>query len=83
MTDSKKTLEPFGKISFIALNSKKDLLSFYAEAETRGRMIILKSDLSKELNRMDTKLVDAKQLVWAGNDITVLSYSDKIVLVGP
>ena len=67
----------------MALNAKKDLLAFYAEAETKGRMIVLKSDLSKEFNRLDTRLTEAKSLAWCGNDVTVLSYPDKIVLVGP
>lgn len=67
----------------MSLNAKKDLLAFYAEADKKGRMIVLKSDLSKEFNRMDTKLTDAKQLAWCGNDITILAYPDKIILVGP
>lgn len=80
---AKKSADPFGKISFMALNAKKDMLAFYAEGETKGRVIVLKSDLTKEFNRFDTKLLDAKALDWCGNDITVLSYPDKIALVGP
>src|SRR6185369_14551828 len=44
--DSKRAPELFGKISFMALNAKKDLLAFYTEAETKGRIIVLKADLS-------------------------------------
>ena len=65
------------------MNAKKDLLSFYSESDTKGRIIVLKSDLSKEFNRIDTKLIDAKTLDWCGNDITVLTYPDKVVMVGP
>ena len=43
----------------MALNAKKDLLAFYTEAESEGRIIVLKSDLTKEFNRLDTKLIDA------------------------
>jgi hypothetical protein len=67
----------------MSLSTKKDLLAFYAEPETKGRLIVLKSDLSKELNRMDTRLIDAKQLTWCANDIPILAYPDKIVLMGP
>lgn len=81
--DAKKNFEPFGKISYFALNAKKDLLAMYTEAETVGRMIVLKSDLSKEFNRLNTKLIEAKSLEWCGNDVTVLSYPEKIALVGP
>lgn len=82
-TDSKKKYEPFGKISFMSLNAKKDLLAFYADGENNGRMIVLKSDLTKEFNRIDTGLTEAKSLDWCGNDVTVLTYPDEIVLVGP
>lgn len=74
---------PFGKISFMALNAKKELLAIYSEAETRGRIIVLKSNLTKEFNRFDTRLLEANSLDWCGNDAPVLTYPDKIVLVGP
>lgn len=64
----------------MALNAKKELLAFYTEAETKGRIIVLKSDLSKEFNRLDTRLIDAKALIWCGNDAPILSYPDKIAL---
>ena len=67
----------------MALNAKKDLLAFYTEADSLGKIIVLKSDLSKEFNRLDTRLIDAKSLVWCGNDAPILTYPDKIVLVGP
>jgi hypothetical protein len=67
----------------MALNAKKDLLAFYTDADTRGRMIVLKSDLTKEFNRLNTGLIEAKSLDWCGNDVTVLTYPERIVLVGP
>lgn len=67
----------------MALNARKDSLAIYSEADTNGRMIVLKSDLSKEFNRIDTGLIDAKALDWCGNDVIVLTYPDEIVLVGP
>ena len=80
MSDDKR---PFGKISYMALNSKKDLLAIYAEAESKGRIIVLKSNYTREFNRFDTKLFEAKALDWCGNDAPVLTFHDKVVLVGP
>ena len=42
---------PFGKIEKFALSAKKDLLAIYANTES-GDLIVLKSDLTKELNRL-------------------------------
>lgn len=67
----------------MALNAKKDILAMYCESETRGRIVVMKSNFKKELNRFDTKLIDAKGLDWCGNDAPVLTYPDKVVLVGP
>ncbi len=67
----------------MALNAKKDLLALYCESETRGRIIVMKSNYTREFNRLDTKLLDAKGLDWCGNDAPVLTYPDKVVLVGP
>jgi hypothetical protein len=44
---------------------------------------VLSSDLEKEINRTDTRMLDAKGLTWCGNDLPILSYPDRIVLVGP
>lgn len=74
---------PFGKVQYMALNAKKDILAMYCESETRGRIVVMKSNFKKELNRFDTKLIDAKGLDWCGNDAPVLTYPDKVVLVGP
>lgn len=78
-----RVFEPFGKISFFAMSAKKNLLVLYTEAESKGRIIVLPTDLSKELNRLETNLLDAKGLTWTGTDLPLLSYPDKIVLVGP
>jgi hypothetical protein len=43
----------------------------------------MKSDRSAEFNRFDTELLEAKGLDWCGNDAPVLTYPDKIVIVGP
>jgi len=51
--------KPLGKISCLAMNAKKDILSLYADSGRNGTIIILKSDLEKELNRLDTHQIDA------------------------
>lgn len=45
---------PFGQVKFIALNAKKTLLSMYCDAETRGRLIVTKADMSAVLDDKDT-----------------------------
>ena len=44
---------------------------------------MLKSDLSKEFNRLETGLIEAKGLKWCGNDAPVLVYPEKVFLLGP
>jgi hypothetical protein len=73
----------FGKVQYLALNAKKELLALYTEAETKGRIIVLKAALNAEFNRFDTKLIDAKALDWCGNDAPVLTYPTRVVIVGP
>ena len=41
----------FGKVQFMALNAKRELLALYCDSETRGRIIVLKSNLNAEFNR--------------------------------
>jgi hypothetical protein len=50
----------FGQIRHIAMNSKKEMITFYSESDTSGLIIVLKSDLSKELTRQDTGVVNAQ-----------------------
>ena len=80
MSDDRR---PLGKIAFMALNSKKDLLAIYSESDSKGRIIVMKSNYTKEFNRLDTRLIEAKGLDWCGNDAPVLTYPDRIVVVGP
>jgi len=44
---------------------------------------VAKSDLSQLLNKLVTEMVDAKNLIWCGNDVTVLEYVEKVIMVGP
>ncbi len=74
---------PFGVIKYMALNANKEMIAFYTEADTKGRIIVLKSDFTMEHNRLDTRLVDAKQLVWCGNDAITLTFDSNIMMVGP
>jgi len=67
----------------MALNSKKDLLALYTESESKGRIIVMKSNYQKEFNRFDTRLTEANALQWCGNDAPVLTFIDKMALVGP
>ena len=45
MDDDEGNSEPFGKVKFIALSAKKNLLAMYCDPDTHGRIIVLKSDL--------------------------------------
>jgi hypothetical protein len=40
----------FGKVQFMALNAKKELLAMYCEPNTKGRIIVMKADLAAEFN---------------------------------
>ena len=42
-----------------------------------------KSDLSEEIIRHRTNFLGAEGLVWCGSDVTVLEYSDKVIMVSP
>ena len=44
---------------------------------------MMKSNLTAEFNRLDTYLNDAKSLEWCGNDAPVLTFLDRVVVVGP
>jgi hypothetical protein len=39
--------------------------------------------LTKEVNRLRTGMVGAENLIWCGNDVTVLVYYDKVIMVSP
>ena len=80
--DEQNACEPLGKIENFALSANKKLLAIYSNSEQNGDLIVLKSDLV-ELNRLRTGMVGADSLVWCGNDVTVMVYIDKIIMVGP
>jgi hypothetical protein len=58
------------------------LLAVYSNL-TKGDLIVLSSDLTKEVNRLRTGMVGAENLIWCGNDVTVLVYYDKVIMVSP
>lgn len=80
--EEEREFEPVGKIHKFALNADQRLLAIYSNPD-KGDLIVMKSDLSEELNRLRTGMEYAENLVWCGNDITALEFSDKIILVGP
>lgn len=43
--------ESFGLVKFISLNAKKELLALYSDPDSVGRIIVLRADLSEEVNR--------------------------------
>lgn len=57
-------------------------MAIYANAE-QGDLIVCKSDLSAQLNKLETGMVGATNLIWCGNDVTVLEYIEKVIMVGP
>lgn len=58
------------------------MLAVYSNL-TKGDLIVLSSDLTKEVNRLRTGMVGAENLIWCGNDVTVLVYYDKVIMVSP
>jgi hypothetical protein len=75
--------EPFGKVSYIALSSKRQFLALYSNAETEGNIIVLSADLREYKGLKDTMQLNASSLCWCGNESIVLSVFDKIVIMGP
>ena len=57
-------------------------MAIYANADD-GDLIVLRANLSEELNRLSTGMVGAQNLLWCGNDVTVIEYVDKVILVSP
>ena len=60
------------------------MLAIYSNADY-GDLIVLKSDLSSQLNRLRTGMDHADELIWCGNDVTALIYngSNKVIFVSP
>ena len=80
--DEDVQLDSLGKIERFALSANKKLLAIYSNTD-QGDLIVLKSDLTKELNRLRTGMVGAENLIWCGNDTTVMEFIDKVIMVGP
>ena len=57
-------------------------MAIYANSDM-GTLIVLKSDLTQELNRLQTGMCAAENLIWCGNDVTVCEFIDKVIMVGP
>ena len=74
---------PFGHVQNIAYNAGKTMLALYTDSETTGTIVVILSDLSRELNRQQTAQVGASQVYWCGNSSIVLTINDKIAIVGP
>ena len=74
---------PFGHVQNIAYNAGKTMLALYTDPETTGTIVVILSDLSRELNRQQTAQVGASQVYWCGNSSIVLTINDKIAIVGP
>jgi hypothetical protein len=80
--DENVELDSLGKIERFALSANKKLLAIYSNTD-QGDLIVLKSDLTSELNRLRTGMVGAENLIWCGNDTTVMQFIDKVIMVGP
>lgn len=57
-------------------------MALYSNPDS-GDLIVLRTKLSEEINRLETGMVGAQNLLWCGNDVTVIEYVDKVVLVSP
>ena len=75
--------QTLGKIEKFSLSANRKLMAIYSNKDIIGNLIVLKSDLTQELNRLGTGMVGAENLIWCGNDVTVLEYLDKVIMVGP
>ena len=71
--------DPFGRVRFLAFNARKNYLAMYCDADTSGKIVLLK-DLREELNRIDRTHVGGSQLAWCGNDCITLSVFDQLVV---
>ena len=80
--DADADCESLGKIERFSLSANKKLMAIYSNSD-QGTLIVLKSDLTQELNRLTTGMAGAENLIWCGNDVTVIEYIDKVIMVGP
>ena len=74
--------KPFGKVKYMALNAKKDMVAMYCESEKTGHMFVMKANMQRLLSSKDTEK-HASSLCWSGNDCPVLSVYNSLVIVGP
>jgi len=81
--DENQEVEPLGKVEKFALSANQKLLAIYSNTQSEGDLMVLKSDLTQELNRLRTGMLGADNLIWCGNDVTVMEYVDKVIMVGP
>ena len=80
--DENQQLDSLGKIERFALSANRKMLAIYSNTD-QGDLIVLKSDLTSELNRLRTGMVGAESLIWCGNDTTVMEFIDKVIMVSP
>ena len=53
-SDDANDSQPFGQVKFIALNAKRNLLAMYADAEDKGRIIVMTANLRTVLDDKET-----------------------------
>lgn len=80
--DEDAECESLGKIEKFSLSANRKLMAIYSNSD-QGTLIVLKSDLTQELNRLTTGMIGAENLIWCGNDVTITEYVDKVIMVGP
>lgn len=54
MSRREKPKIPFGTVKLISFNAKKDMVALYSDAETKGRIIVIKSNMALILDDKDT-----------------------------
>ena len=64
-----------GRVSYMALSAKKDLLALYSQQNGLAKVIVMRTDRSRAFSKVDTPL-NAKSLYWCGSDAPVLVFSD-------
>jgi hypothetical protein len=75
-------MQSLGRIEKFALSASQNFLAVYSNSD-KGDLIVLRSDLTQELNRLRTGMIGASNLIWCGNDVTCMEYIDKVIMVSP
>lgn len=75
----------FGKVEFIAANSKRTMCALLCRSDSGGqaRLIVTTADFAEELNRQNLPSGKVKDLYWCGSACIVLVFTSQIALVGP